>query len=550
METMLVNKDDYYQLRDRLVRTANSVQEVGRAEFVCGLLVGLCWGIIAGALLLPQKAAAHYGDETHFLFAAAENNHGLELTSVVRYGDITELQIVADGRPYIATIGQCAVPCEFLTRRGPVRLDVGSCNDGWGQVSIDLHWGGEPETVCLQEIRERITVSHAGVQGPQGIQGLQGEQGIRGPPGVQGERGERGLQGERGVPGKDGVDGKDSTVPGPQGEQGIQGERGLPGIPGPRGIQGIQGEQGERGPQGLPGRDGSDGRDGQDGEDGQDGSDGRDGQDGGTTTPPDEDEETVDPVVTPPPTAQNCAASRHQFWQLADTMWQTSWCDAPADWRAEVDAQSCDIYRTPEYAAARDGICASYEFDNNALVIDSRTRFSQNNLSCASVNGSGQDICRLDNLHVVSTSGYFGILSQWGQADSRETVTPPPEVVTPPPDPNALPTKDEVLAFKNLKPAHLCPGTGGRHTTLCNMVMESDFNGNSGSHDVENSMGERSTPIHYNGSAAIVRGVSCPVADKEKYLVVSGGSIHSSYMVVTFGGGCSGFTTFLHQLEE
>ena len=532
METMLVNKDDYYQLRDRLVRTANSVQEVGRAEFVCGLLVGLCWGIIAGALLLPQKAAAHYGDETHFLFAAAENNHGLELTSVVRYGDITELQIVADGRPYIATIGQCAVPCEFLTRRGPVRLDVGSCNDGWGQVSIDLHWGGEPETVCLQEIRERITVSHAGVQGPQGERGEQGIPGIPGVQGIQGERGERGLQGEQGIPGVPGIRGEK----GEQGIQGIQGERGLPGIPG---IQGEKGDTGERGPRGFRGPAG------------QDGSDGRDGQNGGTTTPPDEDEETVDPVVNPPPTAQNCAASRHQFWQLADTMWQTSWCDAPADWRAEVDAQSCDIYRTPEYAAARDGICASYEFDNNALVIDSRTRFSQNNLSCSSVNGSGQDICRLDNLHVVSTSGYFGILSQWGQADSRETVTPPPEVVTPPPDLNALPTKAEVLAFKNLKPAHLCPGTGGRHTTLCNMVDEdSDFNGNAGSHDVENSMGERSTPIHYNGSAAIVRGVTCPVADKEKYLVVSGGSIHSSYLLVTFGGGCSGFTTFLYQLSE
>lgn len=102
---------------------------------------------------------------------------------------------------------------------------------------LNVAKGDAPLKPC-SGLREQVSWSQTGPEGPPGQAGPAGPQGEGGPAGPPGEQGPQGDLGPAGPKGE----------AGPQGEQGPLGEQGEQGI---QGLQGIQGPQGDAGPPGV-----------------------------------------------------------------------------------------------------------------------------------------------------------------------------------------------------------------------------------------------------------------------------------------------------------
>ena len=196
-----------------------------------------CVAAIVCGLLCVGKTFAHYGDESLYTFAAAENDHAIDDVFVSHAANVTRLGLTQHGRLYVQTATECREqPCRFTTRRGPAELTFGDCNDGWGAAVLTLDWDSQAE-ICLQLLHESH-VYHDGPVGPPGRDGVDGaDSTVPGPPGRDGVDGADSTV--PGPPGRDGVDGADSTVPGPPGRDGVDGADST--VPGPPGRDGVDG---------------------------------------------------------------------------------------------------------------------------------------------------------------------------------------------------------------------------------------------------------------------------------------------------------------------
>jgi hypothetical protein len=97
-------------------------------------------------------------------------------------------------------------------------------------TTINVTYGSSDLVEVVYASADEVTLTYAGVAGPQGVPGVAGPTGPAGPAGLTGATGPAGPTGAA------------STVPGPQGPTGPQGLTGATGATGPTGPTGASGQ--------------------------------------------------------------------------------------------------------------------------------------------------------------------------------------------------------------------------------------------------------------------------------------------------------------------